>query len=304
MLYPRALGILEDLQRLEDELADADQSVAGQLLIGASTIPGTYILPQLAADFKRDFPKISFEIRISDSAAITSAVADNELFLGVVGAKIPASKILHQPFAEDQLILAAAGAADLPAEIGVAELAKLPFIVRERGSGTRRSSEALLAEQRLSLNQMNIVATLGSSAAVKEAIKAGLGVSMISRHAVREELQSGQLKEVRVGGLTMKRSFYVVTSSRRTLPKHYKEFLSRLLQKPGVVGCRGQATVTTRFFRVTNHAWETRYTSSMVVIPWTTFVAPSSRRVTIPSATACRRSWLASAVCSTRAFIS
>jgi DNA-binding transcriptional LysR family regulator len=230
MLYPRALGILEDLQRLEDELADADKSVAGQLLIGASTIPGTYILPQLAADFKRDFPKISFEIRISDSAAITSAVADNELFLGVVGAKIPASKIVHQPFAEDQLILAAAAAEDLPAEIAVAELTKLPFIVRERGSGTRRSSEALLAEQRLSLNQMNIVATLGSSAAVKEAIKAGLGVSMISRHAVREELQSGQLKEVRVGGLTMKRSFYVVTSSRRSLPNHYKEFLSRLLQ--------------------------------------------------------------------------
>ncbi len=231
MLYPRALGILEDLQRLEDELADADKSVAGQLLIGASTIPGTYILPQLAADFKRDFPKISFEIRISDSAAITSAVADNELFLGVVGAKIPASKIVHQPFAEDQLILAAAAAEDLPAEIAVAELTKLPFIVRERGSGTRRSSEALLAEQRLSLNQMNIVATLGSSAAVKEAIKAGLGVSMISRHAVREELQSGQLKEVRVGGLTMKRSFYVVTSSRRSLPNHYKEFLSRLLNQ-------------------------------------------------------------------------
>jgi DNA-binding transcriptional LysR family regulator len=231
MLYPRALGILEDLQRLEDELADADQSVAGQLLIGASTIPGTYILPQLAAAFKRDFPKISFEIRISDSAAITSAVADNELFLGVVGAKIPASKIVHQPFAEDQLILAADGAADLPAEIGVAELAKLPFIVRERGSGTRRSSEALLAEQRLSLNQMNIVATLGSSAAVKEAIKAGLGVSMISRHAVREELQSGQLKEVRVSGLTMKRSFYVVSSSRRTLPNHYKKFFARLLHQ-------------------------------------------------------------------------
>ena len=230
MLYPRALGILEDLQRLEDELADADKSVAGQLLIGASTIPGTYILPQLAADFKRDFPKISFEIRISDSAAITSAVADNELFLGVVGAKISASKIVHQPFAEDQLILAAAAAEDLPAEIAVAELTKLPFIVRERGSGTRRSSEALLAERRLSLNQMNIVATLGSSAAVKEAIKAGLGVSMISRHAVREELQSGQLKEVRVGGLTMQRSFYVVTSSRRSLPNHYKEFLSRLLQ--------------------------------------------------------------------------
>jgi len=77
---------------------------------------------------------------------------------------------------------------------------------------------------------MDIVATLGSSAAVKEAIKAGLGVSMISRHAVREELQSGQLKEVRVSGLTMKRSFYAVSSSRRTLPNHYKAFLSRLLQ--------------------------------------------------------------------------
>jgi len=230
ILYPKAMAIMEDLQRLEEEISASRKSVAGQLIIGASTIPGAYILPGIAASFKREFPDISFEIRINDSAKIVEAVAGNELLLGVVGAKTTTAKLNYRPFAEDELILAASVESTIPSEITINDLAQLPFIVRERGSGTRKSTETLLAQQNQNLNQLNICATLGSSAAVKEAIKANLGVSVISRHAIQDELLSGKIRQIHIPGLTMKRNFYVVTPARRTLPNHYQKLLKRLLQ--------------------------------------------------------------------------
>ncbi len=229
ILYHRATAILEDLRCLKEEITSTGQAMFGELIIGASTIPGAYILPAMAASFKHEFPGISFEIRIYDSANIVNAVAENELLVGVVGAKIPTAGLLFQPFAEDDLILATAAINPVPTEITQAELFDLPFIVREKGSGTRKSIELLLGQQNHSLDQFTICATLGSSAAVKEAVKANLGVSIISRHAVRDELASGTIREIQVAGLTMRRNFYVVTSSKRTQPNHYQEFLKRLL---------------------------------------------------------------------------
>lgn len=230
ILYPGAMAILEDLQTLENEIAASRDRVSGELIIGASTIPGAYILPGLAASFKKEYPEISFEIRINASAKIVEAVASNELLLGVVGAKTTAAKLRYQPFAEDELILATASISPVGVQISMKELCKLPFIVRERGSGTRKSTESLLAQQQHTLNDLNICATLGSSAAVKEAIKANLGVSVISRHAIQEELLSGKIREIQIPGLTMKRNFYIVTAAKRTLPNHYQELKSRLLK--------------------------------------------------------------------------
>ncbi len=229
LLYPRALTILEDLRRLEEEITTTGQTMSGELIIGASTIPGAYILPKIAATFKNRFPGVSFEIRINDSARIVEAVAANELLLGVVGAKLPGAKLHYQPFTEDRLILAAATANPAPAKITIEELCQLPLIVRERGSGTRKSVESLLARHHYSLDQFNICATLGSSAAVKEAIKANLGISVISLYAVSDELAYGTVREIEVIGLTMIRNFFIVTSPKRSLPNHYQEFLTMLI---------------------------------------------------------------------------
>lgn len=233
LLYPRALAILDDLRRLEDDITTTGNAMSGELVIGASTIPGTYIIPAAAAAFKSEFPGISFEIRINDSTKIVEAIAGNELFIGVVGAKIPTARLQYQQFTEDELILVSAGSKVVAAEITMAELCTLPFIVRERGSGTRKSIESLLAKNHSSLDRLNICATLGSSAAVKEAVKANLGVSILSRLAVRDELLCGTIKEIAVTDLTMKRHFYIVTSPKRTLPNQYQEFLKRLLGQQG-----------------------------------------------------------------------
>ncbi|WP_228723428.1 selenium metabolism-associated LysR family transcriptional regulator [Desulfosediminicola flagellatus] len=231
ILYPRALAILEDLHKLEDELAMAGKSVTGELILGASTIPGAYILPSIAASFKNRYPGISFEIRIDDSAKVIESIQSNDIFIGIVGAQIPARKISYQQFAEDELILICSANSDIPEKIAPEFLPELPFIHREHGSGTRKNIESFLSQKEIGLNQLNIVATLGSSTAVKEAVKADLGVSIISRYAVQDELISGSVKHIDIHGLTMSRMLYIASASKRTLPHHYQVFLDSLLQQ-------------------------------------------------------------------------
>jgi DNA-binding transcriptional LysR family regulator len=230
ILYPRALAILEDLKKLEDELAMAGQTVAGELIIGASTIPGAYILPAIASSFKSRYPGISFEIRIDDSAKVVEAIQSNDLFFGIVGAKIPARKIKYEPFAEDELILVCSGNNALPATIPPERLLELPFIFRENGSGTRKNIEEFMSQKNIAIDKLNIVAVLGSSTAVKEAVKTDLGVSILSRYALQDELLSGSLREVTIHDMTMSRTLYIATATKRTLPHHYQVFLNSILQ--------------------------------------------------------------------------
>ena len=226
LLYPRAVDILLEIDKLEEDIKESKNAVTGELVIGASTVPGTYILPQLAATFKKKFPSISFEISIDQTEKIIDSVAANQLYMGMVGAKIPSSKLTYEKYSEDQLLLAAATDFSSAPVISVADLKNLPFIVREKGSGTRKSIELLLHQHNQSIKDLNIIATLGSSAAVKEAVKANLGVSIISQHTIKEELLNGKVKKIDIEGFHFLRSFYLVTPKKRSLPHHYRTFIS------------------------------------------------------------------------------
>lgn len=229
LLYQRAKPILDDLNQLREDISASRKTVSGKLIIGASTIPGTYLLPRLAASLKQDFPQISFEILIHDSATTVERIANHELFIGVVGAKPQTPKVQSREVGQDELILAAAKSNPIPEKIDIKNLAALPFIMRERGSGTRKSTESLLLEKGFSPKKLNICATLGSSAAVREAIKADLGLSILSKLAVLTELDTGTIKQIHIDNFTMKRSFYLVTPTKRSLPNNYQQLVNRLL---------------------------------------------------------------------------
>jgi len=228
ILFPKALAILEDINKIEEELASEDQSVTGELIIGASSIPGAYILPQLATDFNDHHPEISFEIRIADSGEIIDSVLNHDLLIGIVGAKIASQKLVFSPFVEDELVLAASANRKISSTISLQKLITLPFLIRESGSGTRKSMEEFGNTNGLVADQLNIVAVLGSNAAIIEAIKTNLGVSILSRVSICDELENGKIREIKVKGLTMKRMFHIMTLKNRTLPNHYSVFLQRL----------------------------------------------------------------------------
>ena len=226
-LYPKALRILDDLDQIQDEITAAGARVKGKLVIGASTIPGTYILPRAAYSFKNQYPDVAFEILMEDSAKINSLILQHELLCGIVGAKITSDKLDYSPLIEDELVLVAAPKVLPSKSISLNKLATIPFLQREKGSGTRQTYENFLA-QKMSPADFNIVATLGSTSAVKQAVKEGLGVSIISRIAVQEELENKTLQEITIKNLKMKRKFYLVCQKKRTLPAQYLAFIKHL----------------------------------------------------------------------------
>ncbi|MDP2151605.1 MAG: selenium metabolism-associated LysR family transcriptional regulator [Parvibaculum sp.] len=231
LLHTHASGITEGLDAIKTALGLIKEKMEGELVIGASTIPGTYIIPSAVAQFRSSHPDISLQVVIGDSKKITDMVASNELLAGVVGAKMGRGKIEYTPFIEDKLLLVCSPELSDKRVISKKGLAALPFIIREEGSGTRKMMESHLSEMDIGIKDMNITGVLGSTESVKEAVKAGLGASILSMLAVRDELGTGRLAEIKIKGIgDMKRNFYVITNKKRTLPAHYRGFLNHLLK--------------------------------------------------------------------------
>ncbi len=228
LLFPRAQKLLDSILTLRDDLAGSAAQVSGKITFGTSTIPGTYLIPGMAVDFKRKFPDVTFEVIIKDTATIIEMIMAHEIFCGIVGAKHDSEKLEFVPFVRDELILIASNKLGLGQQISPEQLADLPFLSREKGSGTRKCMEAHFRGARINPQAMKTVATLGSSAAVKEAARQGLGVTVLSKMAVEKELADGTLQQIRLKGMTMSRDFYLVHHKQRTMPSRYQAFLSHL----------------------------------------------------------------------------
>ena len=227
VLYPKALQLLDDLYQIQEEITATGAGVKGKLVIGASTIPGAYILPRVAYSFKKQYPEVGFEILIEDSARITNMILQHELLCGIVGARITSDKLDYSPLIEDELVLVATPKVLAQETITLKKLSTIPFLQRETGSGTRQTFEDFL-KKKMSTADFNIVATLGSTSAVKQAVKESLGASVISRIAVQEELENKTLLEIPIKNFKMKRKFYQVRQKKRTLPAQYLAFCKHL----------------------------------------------------------------------------
>jgi len=228
LLIGKALEVIENLEGIKDLLNESRKDMTGHLMIGASTIPGTYILPELSASFRREHPSVFFEIIVSDSQRIVDKVSEHDLTIGIVGAKIEARNIQYTAFLHDELI--AIGSPKIAKHsIHIDDLAQIPMIIREKGSGTRREFEKILEDAGFDIHQLPVAGIFGSTDAVKQAAKEGMGIAIVSRRSVRDELKCNILKEIRIKDVDMKRQFYIITHMKRTLPHLYKTFLEYLL---------------------------------------------------------------------------
>jgi len=119
-------------------------------------------------------------------------------------------------------------------EVEAHEIIKEPFIIRERGSGTLRVMEQYLKKYINSSEELNIIATLGSSTAVKEGIKSGLGISIISIKAIESELNAGLVSALRIKGIKMIRYFYLIWDRRRTKSPASEAFIKFIEGEKGL----------------------------------------------------------------------
>ena len=232
VLYDQALDLVEKADAVKGVLGRLKKEVSGELIVGASTIPGTYLLPERMAAFKRQHPGVSFQVRVGDSQEIVQQVISHHVLLGIVGSRIIDANVSYMSFLEDELIVVAAPSFLRTTRISPADICKYPMILREEGSGTRREAERLLGGQGVSCGTVKVAGIFGSTDAVKQAAKVGLGLTIVSRYSVTEELKHKVLVEVKLSAPPMKRMFYVVTHKKRALPLLYALFLDHLQTKP------------------------------------------------------------------------
>jgi DNA-binding transcriptional LysR family regulator len=224
---------LAALARTEYAVNELTRRVRGPLLVGASTIPGEYILPHIIGAFIAKYPDVQISLEIGDSEQITRKILDQCLDIGVVGAVTNKQQLLSDIVLEDELVLIVPGRHRWPSGISVTvqDLKEEDFIFREKGSGTRQVFTERLKERGLDANELNIVMELGSPEAILTAVEAGLGISVVSRWAADKALALGQVRGINIAGVSLKRNLFVIRH-RQTLPnralEEFQSFLSSI----------------------------------------------------------------------------
>ena len=228
ILYDYAKRIMRLREEAKEKIQRVRENEGGNIFICASTIPATYLLPRVLNDFRKAHPDIRFYMQNADSNEVIEMITGNRGEIGFAG-KDPRSARLHTvALWKDRLVLAVPS--DHPfvkrGSVTLSELSQEPFIVRERGSATREVFEGCLRDQKkLTLASFNIISEVGSSEAVKEAVLAGLGVSVISVHAIAREVERGLIVEVPLKGCRIERYFYLIYRRQFALMHHHKLFL-------------------------------------------------------------------------------
>ncbi len=218
LLYQYAGRLLSLYDETEAALTAAQGVVRGTLTVGGSTIPAGYLLPAVIGRFVRDYPEVVVSLKTGDTRQITGDVLEGGLELGVVGARSPDRRLVQSKLMDDELRVIVPQNHKWAGRryIELKNLVKEPFIIRERGSGTLMAIEEKLAETGMNSRGLNITAELGSTEAVIQGVRHGIGVSIVSRMAAREAVSAGILKTVTVRGINLTRQFYVIRRKGRT----------------------------------------------------------------------------------------
>src|SRR3990172_2297040 len=210
-------GYAKRVTQLRDEARERVEQLknqdAGHIYIAASTTPATYILPQLLTHVLPAHPDMKIHIQMHDSDEVLQMILNNQAEIGFIGKEASNKKILSERLCKDRLVLAVPPHHRLAGQqsVTIAELVQEAFVIREHGSGTRAIFEAFLQRQGGNrLSQFNVVCEVGTTEAVKEAILAGLGISILSIFAVKRELEQGLLKPVDIIECSMERHFYII----------------------------------------------------------------------------------------------
>jgi len=226
-LYRSAQRILQLEEQLVDELHATDGGeVGGTLHVGASTGPGSTVVPVLLCEFQRANPGVTVSLSISDTQSVVERVAERELELGVVGAARRHRGVVFEPFFRDEVVLAVPPTHDFANRtITLAQLREEPLIVMQEGAGVRQVIEDELRKAGVRLRDLDPRLELGLQESAKAAIVAGYGVTFISRAAISAELAAGTLATARVKGLDPARDISLVRSAGRSPTRAAEAFL-------------------------------------------------------------------------------
>jgi len=213
---------------LQGELDRQRDLAAGELQLAASTIPGEYLVPQLLADFRAQHPNVKAQVTVGDTADAVRKVLAGECDLGFVGAPIEQPGLVQERLAADEVVLVVYATHPFAGREQVTweEVLTQPLIVREEGSGTRRTVERALAVQGTTLPPESVALTLGSTQAVVQAVRDQLGIGFVSKRAIARVPPAERLPTVVIEELTFVRDLFIVYEAARVTSPLSRAFLA------------------------------------------------------------------------------
>lgn len=198
MIYPEAKKMVSRYQKIKSGIEDLRGLKTGHLVIGASTTPGEYLVPLMVGEFGKLYPGITVSLQVGGSSQVFRWVKDNEIDIGITGSPATGSGIWCEPWVKDNLVLIVPTGhrwVDRP-DLEPGDLLEEPFVLREPGSGTRRSFEKRITERGIDPDRIKVSMEMGSTRAIITAVQAGLGISVVSGLAAEDALLLGRIKSV------------------------------------------------------------------------------------------------------------
>ncbi|MCP4601953.1 MAG: LysR family transcriptional regulator [Proteobacteria bacterium] len=218
ILADAAQDILGSIERATEAVQAQGSVGSGTLRIGASTTPGLYLLPVSLCRFQEQYPKVNIQFVVQNSQRVEEMLLRNDLDLGFVGASLSSAAIEMKTVAGDEIICFAASTHRLAKmkRVNIGALLNETWIIRERGSATRKLFESWLDSTGGELRRTIVI---HSSEEAKLLVDAGVGISLMSSLGLTHEIERGRFKRLKVAGLRLNRSIYMVKHvDKRTSP--------------------------------------------------------------------------------------
>ncbi|WP_457621769.1 LysR substrate-binding domain-containing protein [Persephonella sp.] len=225
-LYFYASKIIEDYLLMEEDLSQMKVNFKKNLVLGASTTVGEFFLPEVISDYLKKLPDVKIHLFIGNSKEIEEGILSRSFYIGVIEDEVSSNKLEVVGFFEDEIILVGANIDKIPDSVNIDDLEDFRFIFREKGSGTRNVVEKVLKKSGIEIKPFMEV---GSSKAISKIVSGSDCVAFVSRLVVEDDLRYGKVKEIKIKGVKINRSFSFITQKNVRLPKMEREFLQFLL---------------------------------------------------------------------------
>ena len=206
----------------------------GIVKIGASSTIGNYVLPAVISEFRRKFPKIDIHLVIDNTKYIVDFLNAGNIDIALVEGDIKKQKLAVEKLISDEMVLIMSPLHPLAkrSTVSISEVAKEPFVIREEGSGTRQMIEKFLIRHGIQPQNLKIEFIMGSMESIKGAVEEGLGVTIISKWAVRKEKKQGTLKTAKFKEEKFVRDFSILYRKSKDLSFSLDKFLGFLKKYP------------------------------------------------------------------------
>ena len=225
-LYDSAVRMLEIRNNLLENFTGVQKHMID---LAASTIPSSYLLPEILAAFGKTHPDIYFHSIQADSAESINRVLDGTVDLALVGQNTRDETCVFLPFCQDELVIATPitnhylGLQNK--SVTFEDFIKDPLIIREKGSGTKKEMDLFLEQIGVTPNDLNVIARMNDLEGIKKSIVNGLGISILSARSAIDLQKTKQILLFPLEESAHKRTFYIVYSKNRILKPHVRQFI-------------------------------------------------------------------------------